>query len=215
MTSGQSGNGAKVRRERWWVISGSIFHVGLAHLMTQRVKPRSRAESKTVLWVISSCFNEEKKGSELRSGSRPRVPDRIWTTALTQSQQIQGRPCYPNHQWDLFFFLARSIPPLFDHVELCDWAVIKRIFPTHQQHSPVAQRGPASHPLFSISLVYTPFFWRSCCLTLPVSRNCPSYSSDFRLLVPHQWQPTAKHNGKALCSVSWIPKALWCSAATY
>lgn len=124
----------------------------------------------------------------------------------------QRRSWYLSHLWNLFFiFFTRLILSLFDHVEFCDWAVIKKIFPTDQQHSLVAQRGPTSHPLFSISLVYTPFFWRSCCLTLPVSGNCPSYTLDFRLLVPHQWQPTAK----AVYSVSWICEALWCFTATY
>lgn len=102
--------------------------------------------------------------------------------------------------YNYFIFLSRLILFffLYDRVWVFDWAVIKRIFSTHQLLSLVAQRSPTSHPFFSISLVYTPFFWRSCCLALPVSSNCPSYSLDFRPLVPHQWQPRANHIAAAV-----------------
>ncbi len=129
-------------------------------------------------------------------------------TASTQGQQMKGNLDTWATSETCSFFFTGLILLLFDHVEFCDWAVIKWIFPAHHKHPLVAQRGSTSHPLFSISLVYTPFFWRSCCLTLPVSSNCPSYSLDFRLLVAHQWQLTAKHIHKALYSAAWIPKAL-------
>lgn len=72
------------------------------------------------------------------------------------------------------------------------------MFVAHQSHSPAIQWGPASHPLFSISLVYTPSLWRSCCLTQPVSGNRPSYLLGFRPLVAHQWQLTSTCIGEAL-----------------
>lgn len=146
----------------------------------------------------------------------------LWVQPKTQHHRAyksKGILIWSHQRTPLFFcfsfFLTMLILLLFDHVEFCDWAVIKKMFLTHQLHSLVAQQGPTSHPLFSISLVYTPFFWRSCCLTLPVSGNRPSYSLDFRPLVPHQWQLTSRRICKALCSVSWIPIALWCSASTY